>query len=285
MSSNSADILLVTVTEVEGKAVLKVFEEATGKKAIQIIIDSRHYFKLGAIHGAAVAMTQCEMGAGGLNASLITVQKAIDALSPSAVIMVGIAFGMDESKQSIGDILVAENLRPYELQRVGKKKTISRTDRVPASQSLRDRMKNANLLWEGATVRLGTLLTGEKLVDNITFRERLRRFDPEAIGGEMEGAGLYVACQNQGVDWILVKAICDWADGKKGRTKLPASRSLQRTRLRSLRMRFSLLFRGLVQRELSATRLCQSNLSSSGARRSWPASLKRSCRNRALGAS
>jgi hypothetical protein len=74
MATNSADILLVTVTEVEGKAVLKVFEDATGKKASSIIIDGRHYFKLGAIHGATVAMTQCEMGAGGLDASLITVQ-------------------------------------------------------------------------------------------------------------------------------------------------------------------------------------------------------------------
>jgi hypothetical protein len=35
----------------------------------------------------------------------------------------------------------------------------------------------------------------------------------------MEGAGLYVACQDQKVDWILVKAICDWADGHKAQDK------------------------------------------------------------------
>src|SRR5713101_2765238 len=112
MAPNSSDILLVTVTEVEGKAVLEVFREATEQKARPIIIDGRHYLKLGAIHGATVAMTQSEMGAGGIDASQMTVQKAIDALSPAAVIMVGIAFGMDEGKQAIGDILVAENLRP-----------------------------------------------------------------------------------------------------------------------------------------------------------------------------
>jgi hypothetical protein len=43
--------------------------------------------------------------------------------------------------------------------------------------------------------------------------------EPEAIGGEMEGAGLYVACQDKKVDWILVKGICDWADGEKGQDK------------------------------------------------------------------
>ena len=63
------------------------------------------------------------------------------------------------------------------------------------------------------------MLSGEKLVDNLAFRQELLAFEPEAIGGEMEGAGLYVACQDRHVDWILVKAICDWADGNKATDK------------------------------------------------------------------
>ena len=31
----------------------------------------------------------------------------------------------------------------------------------------------------------------------------------------MEAAGLYAACAEADVDWVVVKAICDWADGKK----------------------------------------------------------------------
>jgi nucleoside phosphorylase len=38
---------------------------------------------------------------------------------------------------------------------------------------------------------------------------------PTAKGGEMEGAGLYAACQDKGVEWILIKSICDFADGYK----------------------------------------------------------------------
>ncbi len=34
----------------------------------------------------------------------------------------------------------------------------------------------------------------------------------------MEGAGLYTASERKKVDWILVKAICDWADGRKDDT-------------------------------------------------------------------
>jgi len=35
----------------------------------------------------------------------------------------------------------------------------------------------------------------------------------------MEGAGVYSACQDNHTDWILVKSICDFADGKKGNKK------------------------------------------------------------------
>ena len=215
MPAGLADVLLVTVTKVESKAVLAVFQEATKQKPQPVEIDGRTYFSLGTISGARVSMTQSEMGAGGLDASLQTVQKGIDALSPAAVIMVGIAFGISEEKQAIGDILVTSQLRPYELQRVGTCSIVLRGDKPHASPRLLSRMRSAELMWEGATLRFGVVLTGEKLVDNIDFRDQLRGFEPEAVGGEMEGAGLYVACQDKKVDWILVKGICDWADGKK----------------------------------------------------------------------
>ncbi len=213
--SASADILLVTVTKTESRAVLDVFQEATRQKAMPTDIGGRIYFKLGSVSGAPVFMTQSEMGAGGLDASLQSVQKGIDALSPAAVIMVGIAFGIDSTWQNIGEILVAENLRPYELQRVGAAEKRLWTDRPHVSPSLLNRLRSADMVWDGARVHFGVVLSGEKLVDNPAFRDQLLDFEKDAIGGEMEGAGLYAACQSNKVDWILVKAICDWADGKK----------------------------------------------------------------------
>jgi nucleoside phosphorylase len=83
-------------------------------------------------------MTQCEMGPGGLGGAQQAVEKGIAALSTAAVVMVGIAFGVSEEKQSIGDVLVTEQLRPYELQRVsagedGKMKILLRDDKPHAS--------------------------------------------------------------------------------------------------------------------------------------------------------
>jgi hypothetical protein len=115
--------------------------------------------------------------------------------------------------------LVSQQLWLYDLQRVGKHEIRPRGDKPHASPWLLDFLKSADLYWEGTTVRFGLILTGEKLVDNVDYRDQLKKFEPEAIGGEMEGAGLYTACQDAYVDWILVKAICDWADGNKGQEK------------------------------------------------------------------
>lgn len=218
MPAEQADVLLVTAAKVESQAVLAVFQEALSHEAAPLEIGRRTYFDLGLVNGARVRLTQSEMGAGGLDGAMQTVLKGIESLDPGAVIMVGIAFGVDETKQAIGDVLVSENLRCYDLQRVGNE-IILRGDRPHCSSRLLSRLRSADLRWNGAKVRFGVLLTGEKLVDNLDYREQLRAFEPEAIGGEMEGAGLYAACQDKKVDWILVKAICDWADGNKAHDK------------------------------------------------------------------
>ena len=47
-------------------------------------------------------MAQSEMGSDGPGGSRFTVDDGIKALSPSAVIMVGIAFGLNEEEHHLG---------------------------------------------------------------------------------------------------------------------------------------------------------------------------------------
>jgi nucleoside phosphorylase len=221
------DLLIVTVTKVETTSVFEVFRAATGKDANPIPIGDKTYHDLGTVNGTRTCLVQSEMGAGGLGSALQTVQKGIEALTPDAVVMVGIAFGVNDKKQAIGDILVARQLIPYDFQKVSTKKSgegvidnvILRDDRPHCSLWLFDTFRSAELYWKGQTVHVGSVLTGEKLIDNLEFRNELLELAPEAIGGEMEGRGLYVACQDKKVDWILVKAISDWGDGHKSRNK------------------------------------------------------------------
>jgi len=164
---------------------------------------------------------------------------AVADLSPKYVIAVGVAFGVDRKKQGIGDILVSEQVLPYELQRVGADRIVLRGDRPHASPVLTKRMKSAHVLWrteaDRPAVWFGLLLSGEKLIDNPKFKQELIDLaGAPPIGGEMEGAGLYVATQNATahdvvdhmVHWVIVKAVCDWgeqkATNKQARQKLAA---------------------------------------------------------------
>src|SRR5205085_1221462 len=71
-----------------------------------------------------------------------------------------------------------------------------------------DRFRAGAKDWsEPPHVHFGLILSGDHLVNNLAYREQLHQLEPEAIGGEMEGAGLYAAAQRRKVDWLLVKAI------------------------------------------------------------------------------
>lgn len=152
-------------------------------------IGKKTYYDLGTVNQTRVWLVRSEPGSGSLGAAQQTVQKGIEALSPDAVIMAGVAFGVNEEKQSIGDVLVSKQLMSYEPQRVGEE-VIPRGVRADCSPWLLNRARDAELNWTKSTVRVGLVLSGEKLVDDLPFRKQLVSIEREAVGGEMEGAGL-----------------------------------------------------------------------------------------------
>ncbi|MBF0416379.1 MAG: hypothetical protein HQL79_11500 [Magnetococcales bacterium] len=219
---NNCDLLLVVATDVERDAVLSVggIDVSSGKLPL-IHRVRRTYFDIGCVEGARVLLVQSEVGSNGPGASQQTISDALNDFNPSYIVMLGIAFGVDSNKQEIGNILVSQQLQCYELQRVGTKEDtreiniLFRGDRVTASTTLLSRFRASSAGWRGPKVEFGLVLSGEKLVDNIDYRDKLIAIAPEAIGGEMEGVGLYTAAVDRKKDWILVKAVCDWADGEK----------------------------------------------------------------------
>jgi len=229
-----ADVLLITVNRHETDALLRAFKEVTGLTAKPTPIRNRIYHDLGTLNGARVFHALSEMGSGGVGATQQVVERAIKALSPDTIIAVGIAFGVSAKDQKIGDILVSKHLRPYELQRVGASGLILRDSKPPASSRLVNFFSAAQISWKGARVRFGVLLSGEKLIDNLDYRDQLIKLEPEAIGGEMEGAGLYTACHDPKKDWIVIKAICDWGDGEKSKEKTARQRKAAKNAVRFL---------------------------------------------------
>ncbi len=213
----SPPLLLLTVTEVETRAILAELETRSGQPAQIHYHDDKSYFECGTIADTRVVLVRAEMGADTPGGSLITVNNAIHHLQPHAVIMLGIAFGMDRQTQPVGTVLISQQLQAYDFKKIQGGKTQPWGDRVAASIRLLDRFRTAQLSWNQAAVQFTLLLSGQTLVDDIDFREQLAQTFPGAGGGEMEGAGVYAAARK--IDWLVVKAVCDWADGNKDENK------------------------------------------------------------------
>ena len=149
----------------------------------------------------------------------LSATQAIDHWNPQLLIAVGIAFGVNEKKQHLRDVLVSEKVLNYELARVEPDGTFTyRGTPQETSRELTERVTNINLQRRGKagwpTIRMGIMLSGAKLVDNEEYRNTIASLHSKVIGGEMEGSGILTACSRDGVDMIVVKAICDWASHK-----------------------------------------------------------------------
>ena len=160
------------------------------------------------------------MGTQGATGSTLSSHALIRLWRPKALVMPGIAFGTDRGRHRPGDVLVAQHLIPYEAQRLGS--SIQYRNPIPvASGVLLNRFRNT-LDWDfqrpdgtRCAVHYGAVLSGEKLIDSRSFKQALLNQYPTAVGGEMEGAGLWASADRTNTEWLLAKGVCDWADGEK----------------------------------------------------------------------
>jgi nucleoside phosphorylase len=210
------DVLLVTVTPIEASTVLRKFQEETNEECKSHALGAIIYYNLGIVGGASVFMIRTEMGSATPGGSLSATQAAIAHLRPRFVISVGIAFGMKKGNQNIGDILISKQMASYEPQKIKPDDTFARGDTVTVLPPILTKVRDAENYWlKTPKLHIGLIISGEKLVNSPDYLAALQGQYPEAIGGEMEGAGVYAAASASSTPWIVIKAICDWGDGDK----------------------------------------------------------------------
>lgn len=227
--ADSCDLLLLFVNDNERDAVF-----AAAQKFYSITPRIRPselmtYHDFGEIEGVRVMGLQTRMGSSGRGASGPATLTAINELNPEYIIAVGLAFGMDKDAQKIGEIMISEKVANYESGKIKttkrrSKKTptwVTRGDDVSVPERLFGKLRavSAPVYWKGASIHFGQILSGEKLIDCDDFKQNLKREYPEAICGEMEATGIYASAELKKKDWIIVKAVCDHADGNKGVNK------------------------------------------------------------------
>jgi nucleoside phosphorylase/HEAT repeat protein len=220
------DVILLTAVKTERDAVLRLLRPLPHQQAIwQVRINKETYY-LGQFGDYKAVVTMCEMGISGRGSAIIATNEAIRIWMPKAVIMVGFAYGQDSEKQKIADVLISTQVINLGLKRIGKT-TVQRGPRPEPGQTLLNRFRDV-MDWKftrpdgsKCEIRFGPILSEEVLVDDLNYKKSLLEQFPDAIGGEMEGAGVYAAADYLDVEWIIIKGICDWADGHKDKEHQP----------------------------------------------------------------
>jgi Phosphorylase superfamily len=137
---------------------------------------------------------------------------------------IGLAGGVDKKKQTLGDILVANQIRYYE---TGKLKA-SGLDLAPQYSDLHSpfvrALETSDIAsWPlGASigghrrqVLFGTIASGEKVIADSNFIGSLLAQDRKIIGIEMESYGIAAAVQGRKEKFLLIRGISDFADVQK----------------------------------------------------------------------
>ncbi len=219
-------ILIIAVTDIERDILFKKLSPIDGENNILEMPYKSNTYYVGKLGIQEVSALIVGMGAISRDSTMNKINEAIDVFKPNALIMVGIAFGMDKNKQKIGDVLISQRITAYEPQKLKENSTIYRGDSTLSGKVLFDRLKNSENWVHHITPKtiskkhFGTILSGEKLFDSKTNRDEIYKAFPEAIGGEMEGYGLASVSSFKGVnEWIIIKGICDWGFNKQGNNK------------------------------------------------------------------
>jgi nucleoside phosphorylase/tetratricopeptide (TPR) repeat protein len=217
---SSIRLAILVATQVELRAVLSAMKPLPRRSRILKVAKDNETFYAGKIGAVNAVVSLCSAGSNGPSGATLTANSTIEKWSPDAVLICGIAFGASRRKQREGDVLVATGIIPYENKRMGAK-AVYRTSLASCGPKLLNRFRNV-IGWDfrradnsRVEVHFGQILSGEKLVDDPEFKTSLLNDFSEAIGGEMEGTGLWAAATRHNKEWIVVKSVCDWADGSK----------------------------------------------------------------------
>lgn len=158
---------------------------------------------------------------------------AINVWNPETLMLVGIAGGFRDAADdlALGDVLVPDQIIGYESAKV-KDSFVSR--RYQSYRASWDLLQIAHEVSAGTwaegikasrpansvpravpKVFWDPVLSGEKVVANKALIEELRADWPKAVGVEMEGLGCALPAYRQGPQFLMVKAVCDFADATK----------------------------------------------------------------------
>ena len=167
----------------------------------------------GKLQGKNVVVAKC--GVGKIHAAVCT-QTMILKYGPDAIINTGVA-GSLCSELDIADIVISDGVvqHDFDVSAFGKPVgLISGLDliKIPCNDELVNRLRRASQILEDTDVAVGTVASGDQFIGSKEKKDYIvNNFN--ALCTEMEGASIGHVCYINDVDFCIVRAMSDKADG------------------------------------------------------------------------
>lgn len=233
-------ILVITANPIEEGVLLHGLSDATESKLQFFIVGNfpYHICKIGeyTIVHTHTPRTGVEMTRRAINAST-------KYIKPTAIVLLGICYGLDFNKYELGDVLIASTLKNFRLNfrdsdssdetifeaEVEENFGVSTEPRVGLQSGVTTKLGYRNIFSsvteENGMLRkinfvAGTILSANCLMSSkkvkLAVLEVFGNVRPKPLGGEMEGGGLLNSeiLENGFDNWMVLKSICDWGEKK-----------------------------------------------------------------------
>mgnify|MGYP000882723632 FL=1 len=175
-------------------------------------ISSITYYE-GTLQGKNVVVAKC--GVGKVHAA-VCAQTMILKYKPSIIINTGVA-GSLNSELDIGDLVISDSVVQHDFDTSGIGDPVGLISgvnliNIPCSGSLVQQIEKSAKTIEGTNVIVGTIASGDQFICSQDKRNYIvKHFN--ALCAEMEGASIGHVCYLNNVDFCIVRAISDKADG------------------------------------------------------------------------
>ncbi|MET8996477.1 hypothetical protein [Amycolatopsis sp. NPDC004169] len=226
MAVAHVDAVVLTALPEEDAAVVRALGDCTDHPWQGQML---HAGRVGALTALAFPM-----GGMGNASSAQAATLAISIWNPAYLLLVGISAGIEEAGDDLrlGDVVVPDQIVGYERAKVRPHEVERRYEVVQPSWKLLQAARGlAPREWaldvaasrpdgHGGRVvpcaHFGPVFSGEKIVADETTVPELRKAWPKAVGLEMEAFGAGIAAYRGHPEFLMVKAVSDFADPAKG---------------------------------------------------------------------
>ena len=185
-------------------ASMKYYKIIKGKKLLYHGHELDNHYYVGQINNKDVVITRC--GVGEVYATITTVYL-INKFKPDLVINLGCAGSLSENVH-VNDVVIADKVSYWRYD-IPEKKWERSFDNKLITFDCDERTTKLLKTTKIAKIHVGPIVSADEFIYSKSQLRIIKKYFPEALCGEMEGASIANVCYAHGVPVTIIRSISD----------------------------------------------------------------------------